>query len=385
MKLSTGFNSLNLNPTSQTGESRIIYPARVVDVILDEKHPEYEKYGKDFCIGAIKYCPIDRILDESNPVNFPIAYPLDPSLRKLPLRNEIVLLISAPSRDISTSRSTEYVHYYTDIISLWNTNINPAPSLNSTDTELDYGYEYQENSTGLPLHPFNGDVILQGRHGQSIRMSGARSFKNTLSNKENAGEPLMIFSNGYTPTSNNSGFYVEDINKDKSSIYFAANHTLPLEQSRDKFAGATDRPTLTKNYTGNQILLNSDRLTFNTKKSDIIFYSKEHFSVTANNLSLDAATNLGLDGKKIYLGEKAVRFELEPVILGNQLELFLDTLLSELLRVANAFKKARTVDGKVIPVIMSEGFTLEAVIKSLQNRINPNGNSQLKSKKVFTE
>ena len=385
MKLSTGFNSLNLNPTLQTGESRIIYPARVVDVILDEKHPEYEKYGKDFCIGAIKYCPIDRILDESNPVNFPIAYPLDPSLRKLPLRNEIVLLISAPSRDISTSRSTEYVHYYTDIISLWNTNINPAPSLNSTDTELDYGYEYQENSTGLPLHPFNGDVILQGRHGQSIRMSGARSFKNTLSNKENAGEPLMIFSNGYTPTSNNSGFYVEDINKDKSSIYFAANHTLPLEQSRDKFAGATDRPTLTKNYTGNQILLNSDRLTFNTKKSDIIFYSKEHFSVTANNLSLDAATNLGLDGKKIYLGEKAVRFELEPVILGNQLELFLDTLLSELLRVANAFKKARTVDGKVIPVIMSEGFTLEAVIKSLQNRINPNGNSQLKSKKVFTE
>lgn len=385
MKLSTGFNSFNSNTTSQSSENRIIYPARVVDVILDEKHPEYDKYGKDFCIGAIKYCPIDRILDESNPVNFPIAYPLDPSLRKLPLRNEIVLLISAPSRDISTSRSTEYVHYYTDIVSLWNTNINPAPSLNSTNTELDYGYEYQENSTGLPLHPFNGDVILQGRHGQSIRMSGARSFKNTLSNKENAGEPLMIFSNGYIPTSGDTGFYVEDVNKDKSSIYFAANHTLPLEQSRDKFAGAADRPTLTKNYTGNQILLNSDRLTFNTKKSDIIFYSKEHFSVTANNVSLDAAKNLGLDGKKILLGEKAVRFELEPVILGNQLELFLDTLLSELLRVANAFKKARTVDGKVIPVIMSEGFTLEAVIKSLQNRINPNGDSQLKSKKVFTE
>lgn len=385
MKLSTGFNSFNSNDSSQAGVNRSIYPARVVDIILDESHPEYDKYGKDFCIGAIKYSPIDRILDESSPENFPIAYPLDPSLRKLPLKNEIVLLISGPSRNISTSRATELAHYYTDIVSLWNTNINPAPSLNSSDNELDFGYEYTENSTGVPLHPFNGDVILQGRHGQSIRMSGARSFKNTLSNKQNAGEPLMIFSNGYSTDASKGSFYVEDINKDKSSIYFAANHTLPLEQSRDKFAGATDRPTLAKNYTGNQLVLNSDRLIFNTKKSDILFSSQEHFSVTANNVSIDAATNLGLDGKKIFLGEKAVRFELEPVILGNQLELFLDTLLSELLRVANAFKKARTVDGKVIPVLMSEGFTLEAVIKSLQNRINPNGNSQLKSKKVFTE
>lgn len=385
MKLSTGFNSLNTNDTSQAGGSKFIYPARVVDVILDESHPEYEKFGKDFCIGAIKYSPIDRILDEAATENFPIAYPLDPTLRKLPLRNEIVLLISAPSRNISTSRSTEYVHYYTDIISLWNTNINPAPSLTSTDTELDYGYEYKENPNGLPLHPFNGDVILQGRHGQSIRLSGARSFKNELSNKQNAGEPLTIITNGYAETSKQESFYVEDINKDKSSIYLATNHTLPLEQSRDKFAGATDRPVLAKNYTGNQLTLNSDRLVFNTKKGDIIFSSKEHFSVTSNNLSLDAEANLGLDGKKIYLGEKAVRFELEPVILGNQLELFLDTLLSELLRVSNAFKKAKTVDGKVIPVLMAEGFTLEAVIKSLQNRINPNGNSQLKSKKVFTE
>ena len=43
-----------------------IIPARVVDVILDDSHPEFEKYGKWTSIGAIKYRVLNRDIDENN-------------------------------------------------------------------------------------------------------------------------------------------------------------------------------------------------------------------------------------------------------------------------------------------------------------------------------
>jgi hypothetical protein len=384
-KTSTSFSSFQSTNTSPGGNSKTIVAVRVLDIILDESHPEYVLFGKEYSIGAIKYAPLDRIVNEEDFRNFPIAYPLDTSTRKFPLKNEIVLLISAPSRNLSIDRTTETVQYYTDVVSIWNASTNPAPALRSTDSEVDLGYDYTESLTGYPLHPFNGDVIVQGRHGQGIRFTGGKSFKNTFTNNQNSSQPLTILTNGYNRTGNQAGFHLEDVNKDLTSVYFASDHVIPLEQSRDKYAGATTRPILAKNYKGNQLVVNSDRLVFNAKSDDILFSSRENFNVTANNVSIDAEVNLGLDGKKIFLGERAVRFELEPIILGNQLELFLDLLLNELLRLSNALIQAKTADQKIIPVLNNEGFVMRAIIKGLQNRINPNGDSQLKSKKVFTE
>lgn len=384
-KISTSFTSFQSTGTTTGASSKSIVAVRVVDIILDKSHPEYELFGREYSIGAIKYAPLDRVLDESDIRNFPVAFPLDTAIKKFPLKNEIVLIISAPSRNVSIDRTVETIQYYTDIVSIWNASTNPSPALQSTNTEVDLGYDYRENTAGVPLHPFNGDTIVQGRHGQGIRFAGGKSFKNTLTNNLNAGQPLTIITNGYNPSGTESGFHVEDVNKDMTSIYFASDHVIPLEQSRDKYAGATTRPILAKNYKGNQLAVNSDRLVFNAKTDDILFSAKENFNITGNNVSIDAEVNLGLDGKKIFLGERAVRFELEPVILGNQLELFLDLLLNELLRLSNALIRAKTADQKIIPVLNNEGFVMRAIIKGLRNRINPNGDSQLKSKKVFTE
>ena len=384
MKLSTHSNSTRNN----TGESILTtpgqYPARVADIILDETHPEYFKYGGPLSIGAIKFTPVDRQVDNSDTSYLGVAFPLNPQFKSFPLVNEIVLLINAPSYANSIGRSSESVQYYTTIVGLWNSTTNASPDNTVDDRDVDLGYEYEDRFI-KPLHPFHGDTIIQGRNGQSIRLSGARSFKNSLTTKENSGDPITILSNGYVSNGEEGEFHVENINEDKSSIYLASNHLLPLEIPRDKYAGATERPVLPSNYIGNQIILNSDRIVINAKTDDILISANNNLGITSKTVFLDGETSIGLDATKIYLGEKAVRFELEPIVLGNQLELFLDVLLNELLRVANAFKRAKTVDGKVIPTLLSEGFTLEAVVKQLQNRINPNGSSQLKSKKVFTE
>ena len=46
---------------------------------------------------------------------------------------------------------------------------------------------------------------------------------------------------------------------------------------------------------------------------------------------------------------------------------------------------AKTIKGHPIPRLNKRGMQAQPVIRQLKNLINPNGPSQLKSKKVFTE
>lgn len=353
---------------------------RVKDIILDKDHPDYPKYGKQESIGVIKYVPVDRYTDTSSTANLNVAFPLNQSTKTLPLFNEVVYVIEGIRADSKDSKTA----YYFSPVSIFN-DINHNASYDKLDkSNLVPGYEFPLNEKKRPLYPFHGDTIIQGRHGQSIRFTGAKSFVNPFSNNINSGAPLTILTNGHTEIDPNE-LYIEDINKDDSSIYLTSDHIIPLEQIRTKYKGAVDRPVLAKNYKGKQILVNSGRLIFNANEDDIIMSSNNNLSLTSNYLSLDAEQAIGLDAKKIYLGEKALKFELQPVLLGNQTELFLDVLLSALGSLADALKGARTVDQKTIPRLNVNGYTLEATIQGLQNQINPNGESLLKSKKVFTE
>lgn len=355
-------------------------PVRVKDIILHEDHPEYKKFGKVESIGVIKYAPINVNVDTSDTKALPAAFPLEHSNKTCPLINEIVFLTTA-YKDVGKDST---VTYYLSPISLFN-EINYNPSNDGLDrSNLGPGYEFPVKTKKRPLHPFHGDVILQGRHGQGLRFTGAKSFLNPFTNDSNNGLPLTIITNGHRDEAAKK-LYVEDINKDLSSIYLTSDHIIPLKQSRDKYAGAKKRPVLAKNYRGAQVILNSGRLYFNATDDDILLSSNKHFGVSSKTISLDGVDEVGIDAKKIYLGEKAVRFELQPVLLGNQTELFLFQLLSSLESLSNALINARTANQIPIPTLNINGFALQATIKALQNQINPNGNSLLKSKKVFTE
>ena len=52
---------------------------------------------------------------------------------------------------------------------------------------------------------------------------------------------------------------------------------------------------------------------------------------------------------------------------------------------ARDMAKAKTIDGKPIPLVNKRGIQMQPVLKTLQRQINPTGPSKLKSKKVFTE
>ena len=199
---------------------------------------------------------------------------------------------------------------------------------------------------------------------------------------------MMIFSNGQVETNNGFTTITEDINEDANSIYMVSNHRIPLEQASEKRDSYKEDPEKAKEYKGNQVLISGGRLVFNAKADDILLSSQKSIGLnTEGSINLDAAKYLAIDAPTVYLGKEALNSTdttIEAVLLGNQTEIFLDQLLNMLEGMAEDMAKAKTVDGKPIPLINKRGIQMKPVIKVLKNRININGASKLKSKKVFT-
>ena len=390
--LSTNTYSQNSNSTAPNSRAKELTPVRVLDVILDESHPEYDKYGRNKCIGGIKYAPVDRRVDTSDTTTLPIAYPLNASIRVLPLVNEIVLISHAPDEKVVTGiensklgslNSTSTQAYYSTIVSVWNhPHHNAAPDQKETKKGL--GNDFKELTDINPLTPYPGDILVEGRHGQSIRFSGAKHYKNSFTDQSNDGDPFTLISNGQKQVGNGDDLIEENINEDDSSIYLLSNQTAPLKQARDKTKAWKKPPIKADTYKGSQVMINGGRLYFNSKEESTLFSTKEAFGVSSKTVNLDAKDYIALDAEKIYLGEKALVEEFEPVILGESMEGFLYTLLFNLQALADDLIVAGT-DGVNVQNLITRGKLMNASLKGLQNQINPGGKSQLKSRKVYTE
>ena len=372
------------NPLSSINSTSLnsIVPVRVKDVILDENHPEVVsgKFKAIDGIGIVKYVNLTQAIDVEDTKTLPYAFPLNSFNTTLPLINEVVLLVKGPRE----SEELSQYDYYISILGLYN-DINYLPLEKESEPQDDDapGFEFEENSKTRPLYPFNGDTLLQGRLGNSIRFTGAKSPKNTFTNNTNKQKPLTIITNGHEEL-DVTELYVEDINKDDSSIYLTSQHIIPLKQSKVKFAGAKIRPILSDVYEGKQIVLNSGRLFFNSTEEDIIFTATNSLGLSSKQTFIDSEDYIGLDAKKIYLGEQAKRTEQQPVIKGEALELFLKSLLDTLIDIGKGLTKAKNSGGP-IPDINLIGPSVIAATKALGKQINPNGKSLLNSTKVYTE
>ena len=201
------------------------------------------------------------------------ALPLFPHIKYHPLINEIVTIINLASKDYNNNR-TSTQNYYFPPINLWNnagTNNNILPSLQNyieggknipktedynsgglirklakdEGLEIPLGNYFREQLNIHPLQPYEGDYLLEGRFGNSVRF-GATSrsevipeeSKNNWSNgaKGKNGDPVIIIRNGQSIALNDEGntHTSEDINFDPSSIYLTSN------QKIDNFIVASD-------------------------------------------------------------------------------------------------------------------------------------------------
>jgi hypothetical protein len=289
-----------------------IISARVTDIILDSNYPNFFELGGWNAVGTIFFESVGGANLNSNSNN--IALPLLPYLKNYPLVNELVLLFQLPDTNIGNNNNTKK-YYYLNSIALWNNqHMNGYPNLlkksqtqptqnktyqemsdgqtsKSTDEEVDYNFNsplvggtFSERSNIHPLLSYAGDIIMEGRWGNSIRFgSTVKVDSNNWSGNGENGEPITIIRNGQSPESSDEGWIpvVEDINKDLSSVYLTSNQTIPLKTNITSNPTLSTPPEAVIAYSGSQVMINSDRLVFNTKADSIILNSQKTISLTS--------------------------------------------------------------------------------------------------------
>ncbi len=216
---------------------------RVTDIILDPSHDRFEDYGNYDSIGTIFY----TTLNQSNSTTDSIAKPLFSFVKNYPLLNEIVLIMSSGNKDNTIST------YYFPLVNIWNhPHHNALPYIEdfnngiSNDYEQSIARQVEDGSTGInlgnyfkeklnikPLLPYEGDTIIEGRFGNSIRfgstnISNKVATPNEWSNSGELGDPITIIRNGQSSQLDDKGWIhaKEDIMGDASSIYMTSNQQL---------------------------------------------------------------------------------------------------------------------------------------------------------------
>jgi hypothetical protein len=405
-----GFGALNDNyNTGASGTSKTLdalklaslnSTGRVLSIVLDDTHPKYQELGGPKAIGAVEIIDLSGGTADysttSDNQNYRVAYPLQPGLKNYPLINEVVYLVSQPTKKIMQRNSAKAL-YYISVVNLWNHphhnaipysagSSTPENSKNYQDSALGstnkltdtagtikFGNYFKERPNIYPLQPFEGDLIYEGRWGNSIRLSGTAPNKNPWSTTGTQGDAITIIRNGQTDNPNKNGwdFTVEDINTDASSVYLTTTQKVPLTANTNYFSYKSNPPTLPNEYTGKQIILNSGRLVFNTTEDHLLLSSAQSISLSsAGTVNVDA-TEMTIQTEKIYLGSKSAT---EPLLLGDTTVELLKTMIDVLKDLVTASQTASNSGGPIpslnqkAPALLKKLLTLNPdLLKSNSN------------------
>jgi len=379
---SLGLSNIVKDKSTSTAQELIQFPARVVDIILNDQHPEVSDGSLEAseALGAIKFRPLHLKVDESDPTILEVAYPIDSNFKNYPLLNEIVFVTPAPSLDRGEDgqvRNTRY--YYKTVINLWNNpHHNAWPDQLQNPGEPDLGYNFEDKSNVAPLLPSQGDVIIEGRQGQTLRFTGTDFEKKFV--EVNDQKPITIISNG-KPGGDPSTPVIENIDDDPASIYMVEDHTVKLTQANEKRDAWDSEPDKADAYQGAQVLINSGRLFFNAKEESILLSGTEAIGGNAKTVSWDGEEYVALDATKVYLGTEAFN-EREPVLLGATTQDWMKQLLSELERLGKALAAVAPAGSSAagLTQIKTHGASMAAPLAQIKKAID-----DLDSLKVFTE
>lgn len=378
--LGSGVSSTNRG-TGGGGTGATLNFGRVVDVVMDPFHPNYEDLDQSQSLYGVFFRPLSKARIESEEELSNFAYYAGSNLKQIPLKGEIVELASQPNSTRGLSNSTKV--YWTRIVPIWNhVHHNAYPDTvqdESQEEKANLGEYFEESDKINNLQLFPGDITLEGRHGNTLRFGGTKFDSNELTDDSNSGLPYTILRNGQAEAGDATDLVVEDINEDLSSFYLVSDHTVPLEQAHEKRDGFDEEPEKADVYKGNQVLLNSGRLYFNAKEEGAYISAKDNIGLNAKVIGIDSDDYIGLDSKKIYLGTTAFDEE-EPALKGQTSTDWLDDLVSLLEGLAKTMATTPPAPPTYIAALVKEGAKLQVQLPKLKSVLK-----QLHSKKVYID
>lgn len=371
----------------------------VMNVYLDELNlpdspnsedsvPNYDKFG------GVK---VRMAMSSKRSSNISFAYPLESNIKEYPLPGELVVVV-------------EYANklFYTQKLNIFSSiNDNSFPGFTANSPAGSYYGEYTKTSFSSDgrireIKSQHGDITFNGRFGQSIRFGSNivpywkdEDVEPIIGTGKKTSPNILIRAGQSHPMSGSlpddrkweldehpKRPVDEDLNDDGSSIWITTNQPTNLEFSgappKDYVHDEVDKDEYKdiKKLGGNQIILNSDRITFNTKKNSILINS-------TRNISLSAAYDIGLEvdqpNGKIKLGRKDAK---QPVLGGDKTMELVSDLCDAIQGFSNAMIGA--VGGYITPVALSqlnlEGAGLSQKLAGIKSRLDG-----AKSKYVFVK
>ena len=385
--------SSNLDNTYQTG--------RVLNVILDENSDNFESYGGWNGIGTIEFEVVNY--QSSREGGKTIATPLLSNNKKYPLVNELVLIFRLPDTGLGVRTGSEKF-YYLNTLSLWNHphhNAYPNPLKPQSDeqtqdyaqtsggnvrrvkdgsTEIDLNGEsggtFVEETNIHPILPFAGDVIVEGRFSNSIRLGNTSKtdskYTNNWSENGDDGSPITIIRNGQPEDSSELGWLpvTENINKDLSSIYLTKDQKIPLELDNELYEAFNEAPITAPEYLENQIVLNSGRLVLNSKTDSVLISANKQIAITSiGTVGIASDSDINLAAPKVNLGSKDAA---QALILGDDFMQQFESLLKGVKNLCGALEMDQNWPGGApvpnVPVNAAASNT-KAVSQSILNLV----------------
>ena len=384
-------NIITNNQIPNTGiNNELLTVVRVKSIVLDETHPRFKELGEWDALGTIEY---ENVI-KPNIINpLPTAKPLYGNVKNYPLINEIVYILSLPSTLIGQLTSNT-ISYYVNTVALWNhphhnaypSNSNEKPSTqqkgyNQTELgntskitdqtlEINLGNTFVERSNIHPLLPFEGDVIYEGRWGNSVRIgSTVKNSPNTWSSIGTNGDPILILRNGQGKQTEEGWLPVEeDINNDESSIYLTSTQNIPLEVASTNYNSYTNyTPQTPDKYAGKQVIVNSGRLVFNSNTDHILLSSALTIGFNSvKGFNFDTKANFVVDAPSIKLGSKDAT---QSMIKGDLLITELQSLLSQLTLLATSLQAVPQA-ASAATLVLSELPKISANLEKTKSNVN---------------
>lgn len=191
--------------------------------------------------------------------------PWSTNIKQIPVAGETVLIFKAYS--FSTTNETGEPQWYYMIPLGLSGNVNSNPGFTIDENEpaaerIDTDFTLKNTST---LQPYRGDLLLEGRWGNSIRFGSTIKSTNYTSpptwSGNTSGDPIIILS---TTTRTETNKYLTESLKDRksSSIWLSSTQNfteLKLKQSLRKFTKETEYRHSQLIAQANRIILRSDR------------------------------------------------------------------------------------------------------------------------------
>jgi hypothetical protein len=381
--------------THNQGKNNNIYSTlpkvgKVFGVVDAENTPTPEMYkragGNQGAIFYLDY-PYSKNITGSVSDDFlgecKMAFPIPQSVSNIPALRELVLLIETMNPSSQESNTGRGI-YYTSNIPLFNT-VQPNSVLISKNETL--GIDYPDVSNIRPIQQFQGDTLYQGKQSSAIRFSTtklANRDKNEWSEIGNSADPIIILTNGFNYINNNKKS-IEKINKDLSSIYLTSTQKIPLQTDKSDNINNLTNPLKTSEYFGHpQVIINSDRVTLNSKRDNVMIYAKTNVEISTKNIiNLNADYRTHLNSSQVILGNinNPLSDSPQPILLSYkviEILMNLQTTLTEL--GINLAQATATKEGASLPPINVAGASLLDDMITLAESLSPD---QLLSNKVY--